>query len=832
MNDEPEQPDLDPPRLRSALLELREILDSLSERLGRLERGGTEGADTAARRAGDSDEATLALFQEILSIPAAGLEPGELYALAVDRVARLLAADRTMLFVVEAPSSRLVPRSARGFRRDDLATISLQAGEGLVGRVFSEKRVLTYDPAASPPAPDPFIDRFPVREAIAVPVRVEGDVAGVLYAGRRTLGAPFSTSDTLLLLVLADRVGAGLVHQGLLERHGDHLEQLKELGGFVDELALGRTLTDALARACDVGCRLVGARAAAIALFDPDQRLTLAAACGLPASAMPRPVNSREGLTGELMVRQTPVTCRDVQGRGSAEESFLGERGFHACLLVPLRWGGRMLGVFYLADTDVREFSAEAIEAAQLLASLAAVAAENSRIHAELRGAFEQAVAAQEGVVQSEKARALGEMAGGISREFNNIFAIILGKAQLLLARAHDDSLREGLGMLEEAAWRGADIVHRLLGLAATTTVDTVSPVEMTALIQDAVGLTQTRWKDEPEGRGARIEVVTDLEPVPPVAANPTALREAVMNLIVNAVDAMPRGGRMVIRTRAINAGVELTVSDTGEGIPADIRPRIFDAFFTTRAPQRLGLGLSVVHAIVTRYRGAIDVASAAGGTTVTVWLPGAGPTAAVPPPPEAERLFSPRPPEARGPSGPEPSAGRAEPPEPPPMPRSALETPTAAFEAPTPTPQVEPPAAAHAASAPPRREEAPHPVSILIFEEEAQIRSMLVDALSEAGYRVEATADGPEGLGKLRSASFDLVLTDLSLPDRSGLQVARSVKRVSPQTAVVLVTGWGHLLDHDRLRESGVDMILVKPFRLDRVLSVVRDALRLRTPA
>jgi len=95
----------------------------------------------------------------------------------------------------------------------------------------------------------------------------------------------------------------------------------------------------------------------------------------------------------------------------------------------------------------------------------------------------------------------------------------------------------------------------------------------------------------------------------------------------------------------------------------------------------------------------------------------------------------------------------------------------------------------------------------------------------------VEATAEAPDGLAMLKRGGFDLVLTDLSLPDRSGLQVARSVKRLSPQTAVVLITGWGHLLDHDRLRENGVDLILVKPFRLDRVLSVVGDALRLRAP-
>jgi len=841
MNDESAQRDLDPPVLRTTLSELRQALDSLSEHLSRLERGGGSGAGAADRRTADSDDNTLALFQEILSIPSAGLEPGELYALAVDRVARLLAADRTMLFVVEAPSGRLVPRSARGFRRDDLLTVSLLPGEGLVGRVFAEKRMMTFDSAASLDEADPFIERFPVREAIAVPVRADGEVAGVLYAGRRTLGAPFSVSDTVLLLVLADRVGAGLVHQRLLERHGSNLAHLRELGGFVEEAAIGRALTDALARACDVGCRLVGARAAAVALLAGDW-LTLSAACGLPDATTWR-VNAGEGLTGEMLAGQAPVACRDVQTCRSLEDSFLGDAGFHACLLVPLRLGGRTLGALYLADTEIKDFSPEEIEAAQVLASLVAAAVENNRVHGELRGALDRALAAQEGLVQGEKARALGEMASGISREFNNIFAIILGKAQLLLARAHDDSLREGLGMLEEAAWRGADIVHRLLGLAATTTSDTVSPVEMTALIQDAVGLTQTRW-DEPAGRGQRIEIVTDLQPVPPVAANPTALRDAVMNLIVNAVDAMPTGGRIVIRTRPRAEGVELRVSDTGEGIADEIRSRIFDAFFTTRAPQRLGLGLSVVHAIVTRYRGAIDIKSAAGGTTVTVWIPAAGPTAEVPPLPEVERLSRPVPRDPVAASTPEAPPKSFEPPKAPPATEAGLEAPDIVFLSPEtefeesqavregPGPVVEEPAAADAVPAPVPAGEPPPLASILIFEEEAQIRSMLVDALTEAGYRVESAADGPEGLTKLRSGSFDLVLTDLSLPDRSGLQVAQSVRHLSPQTAVVLITGWGHLLDHDRLRESGVDLILVKPFRLDRVLSVVRDALRLRAPA
>jgi CheY-like chemotaxis protein len=118
---------------------------------------------------------------------------------------------------------------------------------------------------------------------------------------------------------------------------------------------------------------------------------------------------------------------------------------------------------------------------------------------------------------------------------------------------------------------------------------------------------------------------------------------------------------------------------------------------------------------------------------------------------------------------------------------------------------------------------------SILVLEDEEHIRTMLVEALSGAGHRVESASDGLTGLARFQGGAFDVVLTDLSLPECSGLDVARSVKRMRPETPVVLITGWGHLLDPERLRDSGVDLMLVKPFRLERVLSVLGDALRLR---
>lgn len=769
------RPDLDPSS-RLSWPEIWQALDALRERLARLERGARGPAEGAAvPPTTDPDLQALTVVQDILSIPASGLDPAELFALAMDRTSRLLAADRAMLFVAEPGGGRLVARSAHGFRRDDLMSITMHPGEGMVGRAFKERRVLTYTSGTDGEAPDEFIERFPVWAAIAVPVRAEDEVAGVLYAGRRRLGAPFGAADVLLLLVIADRISGGLVHQTLLDRRARHVARLRELAGFAGQILPAAPSDDVLAQACEVGCRLVDVRAAAIAVTSEGGELELVAGRGLPEAIESwRRVDVREGLTAELYAAAGPVACRDVQARALPERSFLGDGGFHGCLLLPLELRGRMAGVLYLADTEVRDFSAEEIEAAAVLAALAAAAVDHRRSSGELRGALDGAQSSHERLLRVEKTRALGDMAGGLARELNNIFAVILGKSRLLLARSHEEALRDGLGLMEEAAWRGADMVHRLSALAAPPSGETLDPVDLPGLVQDAIALTRPRWKDEVEARGARVEIATDLRSAPPVLANAAALRDAVVSLVANAVEAMPQGGRLSLETRPRDAGVELVVGDTGEGFPEESRDRVFDPFFTTRGPQHMGLGLTVAHGVVTRYGGRIDIGKAAdGGTSVTVWLPSAP---AASPAPTDDR-------------------------------HDARERDTGAGVV----------------------EAARGVTSILVLEDEAAVRSLLVEALTQAGHHVETAVDGLAGLARFEQRRFDVVLADLALPQRSGLAVARSVKRLSPRTPVVLITGWGHLLDPERLREHGVDLMLVKPFRLERVLSVVADALRLR---
>ena len=753
--------------LRAILAEMREVLESARERL----REASSGADgRRSELAAERDEHALAIFQEILSVPPLGLPPGELFALAMDRLSRLLAADRALLFVHDEATGRLVPRSSRGFRREEMETLALDPGEGLIGRVFREKRVQTVDEAG---APDPFVERFPVRQGIAVPVRTEGEVGGVLFAGRRALGAPFGTTDVLLLLVIADRVGSALVHQRLLERHGEHLARLREVRALVDEQRPGREPHDILARVSEAACRVPGVRAALALAGSGPTTITAAAGAGRLRSVGPEQIQPDDGLLAEGFGADRPVAIRDLQARATARPGVLERDGLRAGLLVPLCSRGRVLGLLALADVEPREFSPEEVEMALTLAAVTAVALDGRRGLDDLRQALGEQAARQAEQAEGEKARVLTAFGAGLTRELSAVFALLLGKSQLMLARAPDESLREGLAALEEAAWRGTDVTQRLLGLAEADRAADLS-CDLGAIAQEALAFARPRPGSAPAG--GRIEMTADLPPTSPVAGSAPALREAIVNLVLNAMEAMPAGGSVTVRLREVERGVELVVADRGAGIAPEVKPRIFDPFFTTR-PGHLGLGLTVVQAVVLRAGGRVDVASGPAGTTVTLWLPAAPASGAT--------------------RSDESLAGE-------PAPAPALE---------------EPPA--------------PGPVgSVLIVEEEDGIRSAVLDALAAAGHRVEAAVDATSALDRLALGGIDVVVTDLALRDRSGLQLAAAVKQRSPGAAVVLLTGWGRRLHEERVRGAGVDVMVVKPIEPERVRTAVAEALRLHPPA
>lgn len=716
----------------------------------------------------ESQESVLASLKEVVSIPSTGLDANEVFGLAMDRITRLLSVDRAVLFLLDIDDGRLRPRASRGFRRDDLSEFALLPGEGLAGRAFREARPLLYTGSLAESSADPFISRFPVRDAIALPVRAENEVVGALYVGRHGRPAPFAADEIQLLVVIVDRIGTALVHRRLVDKVSGQVDRLRELVALAVRSSLRHGLGENLSAACEAGCRLLGVRSAVLVVVGPDGELAVRGSYGIPEELRRKwhPC-ATEGVTKEVFAGQRLVVCPDLARRPGSADSFLVGLGMRSLVLVPVRARERLVGCLYLGESRVRDFSADECGAAQLLGTLVGMAIDNAELFGELSHAHETLKAAQERLVESEKLRALGAMAGGVAHEFNNILAIILGKAQLMLERAPEVPLRDDLGIIEEAGWRAADLVRRLQSFSGTQVEAGISRVDLNRLIEDAVALTRSRWKDEAQARGIQVEVVTDLEETLPVPGSQPDLREMLTNLLLNAVDALPRGGRIGISTRNQAGALEFVVTDTGVGMAEEIQRRVFEPFFTTRSPERAGLGLSVVHGIVVRHGGKIRIDSREGrGTTVRISLPT---TRAVPQTPPF---------------------------------------------------------------APPSGEPAPGVASVLVIEDEDRLRRMLIDILESAGHAVEGAVDGLDGLARFEGGQFDVVVTDLSMPECSGLEVARAVKKFRPGTPVVLITGWGDLVDPTRIQEAGVDLVLVKPFRVERVLNVVTEALKLRRPA
>jgi PAS domain S-box-containing protein len=228
----------------------------------------------------------------------------------------------------------------------------------------------------------------------------------------------------------------------------------------------------------------------------------------------------------------------------------------------------------------------------------------------------------REQLLQSEKLRALGEMAAGVAHNFNNILTTILGHTQLLLAYPADEkAMQEGLTTIEKAAKDAAQVVRRIQTFGRGSPASECVPTDLNQVVKDAIEATEPLWR---EHAPRSIEVIQKVESIPLVPCREAELREILTNLILNAVDAMPQGGTITLRTEQRGRFVCIVVSDTGTGMTEDVKRCIFDPFFTTKKGRGgTGLGLSVSHTLVKGHGGDIEVQSALGsGTTFVIKLP------------------------------------------------------------------------------------------------------------------------------------------------------------------------------------------------------------------
>lgn len=384
-----------------------------------------------------------------------------------------------------------------------------------------------------------------------------------------------------------------------------------------------------------------------------------------------------------------------------------------------------------------------------------------------LQSALRELRATQQQVIRQERLNAVGRLASGIAHDFNNVLMPILGLSGFLLS--HPEMLKDGeessnaLDNIYSAAKDAREIVRRLREIYKPADSLEVEAVDFAALVEQSVELTEPAWHPQAEAEGRDIAINLQLPTLPPLMLNASQMRETLTNLILNAVDAMPTGGQIDIVACRDGNTVRLDITDSGVGMDPQTVDRCLEPFFTTKGEHGTGLGLSMCHGIVQRHSGDFTIDSTPGeGTTVTISLPLAeqGDT----PPAEAD------------------SQTRDE------------------HSAPAEIP------AAH----------------ILVADDQEASRALVSSYLRAQGHTVDCAESGEDTIKQLEVARYDLLLTDRAMPGMAGDEVARQARSIAPAMPVVLLTGFGDLMNHCDEKPDGVDLVVSKPITDKELASVV----------
>lgn len=447
--------------------------------------------------------------------------------------------------------------------------------------------------------------------------------------------------------------------------------------------------------------------------------------------------------------------------------------GWRSIVAVPMMVEGKLFGVLVAGRLGSNSFSSGDSEFLRALSEHVALAAHQARLLADLARAYDDLRRTQATVLQQERLKALGQMASGITHDVNNALSPVVGYSDLLLKGEY--GLNEtGKRFLQHINTAGQDIAHIIARLREFyrkhEDTEMLQRLHLNKLLEQVVDMTQPRWRAIPQSNGVTIEVQTDFAPdVPALVGIESEIREAFINLILNAVDAMPKGGKITVRTSVLrrksagnsSAHVAVDITDTGIGMDEETRKRCLEPFFSTKGKRGTGLGLPMVYGVLQRHDGSIEIKSAPGeGTTFRLIFPV----------------------------------------------RDHLRAKVNGDE------EIPPPSA---------------PLQILCIDDEPLLRELVKEMLERDGHKVKVSDSGQAGLDQFRLARerrqpFDVVITDLGMPYVDGRQVARTVKQESPRTGVVMLTGWGALIKEDGSAPEQVDAVMSKPPRLRELREVL----------
>jgi PAS domain S-box-containing protein len=462
----------------------------------------------------------------------------------------------------------------------------------------------------------------------------------------------------------------------------------------------------------------------------------------------------------------------------------LAQAGLASLVIAPLLVESQVFGVLVAARRQPGSFTSSDCEFLRQLSEHVALAAHQAQLYGALQQAYDDLRKTQQAVAQQERLRALGQMASGIAHDINNAISPIAIYTESLLEREPNLSprARDYLQTISSAIDDVAATVVRMREFYRQREPQlTLAPVQLNELVEQVLSLTRARWSDMPQQRGFVIETRTDLaKDLPTIMGVDNEIREALTNLILNAVDAMPEGGTLTIRTRRIepsasvfgpgapSASVE--VIDTGIGMDEDTQRRCVEPFFTTKGERGTGLGLAMVYGMAQRHSAEIEVESALGKGT-TIRLSFAARDAAIGETSQSESV-----------------------------------------------PVV------------------PSRLRILLVDDDPMLLKSVCDALEGDGHQVITANGGQAGIeafsSRLKSGNpFDLVITDLGMPYIDGRRVASTIKGLSSSTPVIMLTGWGHRLKAKGDLPDSVDRVLSKPPKLAELRRILAHFAALLPP-
>jgi GAF domain-containing protein/CheY-like chemotaxis protein len=570
-----------------------------------------------------------ALTRMIVSLTTSG-EASHAVAVAATE---LLGARVARVWVDVPERKALRIEAAHGIDTDTIDALAVGAelpyGEGIASVVLTERAPMYgRDIQAEPRRSKRLLSFEPeTLHAYAALPLVTGDTAVgvliVLFPERRD----FSVEERELMRLLADQAAiairqAQLYQEGVKRRQ--EAEVMAELASKINASLEPHEILERVVEGAKDLCRADSSRIAVRTPDDPEVRLRHAIGIRYPGLRQVV-LKPGKGVGGRVLSTGRPFRTDDYTRDTRFTTDYLREaqaEGIVADLAVPIRSQDEIHGVLYVSNRSARPFTDNDEAILRRLAEYAGAAIANANLYQGLRTAHEQLAQSQATLVQNERLRALGEMAAGVAHDFNNMLAVIVGRAELLLGKTDNAYVLRGLKEIHRAATSGASTVRRIQNFTGTRRARPVGRVVLGQVVREVVQLTRVRWKDDAQRRGVPYDVTVEGD-APAIAGQSDDLREVFTNLLNNALDAMPDGGRCTFRISATDRFAMVEVEDNGRGMAPDVSARIFEPFFTTKGPRGSGLGLSVSWGIVISCGGTIDVKSRPGaGTRVTVRLP------------------------------------------------------------------------------------------------------------------------------------------------------------------------------------------------------------------